>query len=1318
MMLRALKWVAGTVLALVALAAIAVELVSWNFLKPVIIDRVGQATGRGAAIAGDVSLSLLPRPRLSIEGLSLANPDWARHLRFIEIERLQIAPGLAGLLMGRVELAQVDIDAPVIHLIGRSEGPPNWILEGIGNNGSADAVGDSVIVGGLAVSNAVIRYRPAGAETAQVFEIPSMRLSDDGDSLSATASVSAGDHEIELEVDSDSFFIQPGTRESLQGEMRARAGDSRLNAEFSASQSFPIAQWTSRIEVDVRSVDRWAGLVPGLPNTDIGALMLSASLQRSGSVWTAERIEITAMESSLEGRISLNAGEHVPVVEGALESRSINVAALQAAMGSDESRIAIDSLPVLPPLAGTVELEIAQIAGMAVVFTDFSARLELADRRLAAEQLSFAVAGGKVEGAAEVTSAPDSLQAGLDLSAADIRFGDVASGLEAAGRMPEGMLQGRLKGRLAASLGPIDRASLEQAGSPTAMLASNLRLPHAEFSFEGNRFEDGAEDATRLSINADVSPESTVPSLSVSGVVASRPLDVNIAGDRLADFESGSAYALKARASSGGLALAVDTTLEAVLQPAEFSGHVSVHAENGRELERWTGRPVMALPAFDVTARLQRRGELWTAEPFRIEIAETDLQGQLRFSASERPRFDAELTTETLDLAGLSRLSRHASRQASLQAGTPSDGNAESSAARGVVDLSVLRSFNASLALSATEVALPGAPALRQFELAGTLVGGELNVDSLGFELAGGTVALQGSMDVNSLPASARVEARFSDLALGRMADTFTPLEERLGLLSGELQASVTQSLADDLRDDVIAPVIGRLKIEPSTLQFADAEAGTELRISAQTRGLEDGEQRFELDGRGTYDGEALSIRFRGDALLDARLPDRPYSVDLDARAVESRIELDGTLLRPLLLAGMDLDLSLKGPNPERLSRLLGVPLPELPPYELTGRLGLDKGQWSLSDFDGAVGDSDLRGRLTFDAAASPPRLTGRLRSDSLDIEDFGEIFGVEAGAGEQETVAASGEGQVGDEPRGRYVLPDGPFAGDAWRQVDADVRYRGASVRAGDVPLSEVVLDFRLKDGVGKFAPVGFGVGDGRLDFTLTLDANEDPPSGTLGVRVRAVDLRDALRDWDLAEDSVGVVAAEGKFWVRGRSVAALLGSADGGLVMLMAEGRLDALLVELAGLDAGQAFLAWVGDPDAVPINCAYVDLQSRQGTIGLDTFVIDTPDTIFTAGGVVDMSEERADVSILAHPRDASVLVGRTPLHVAGTFDEIGVGIHAGELGVRVGASAGLGAVAGPVAALLPLLDIGDNEGKGYCQGLASRTLDAIEGRESFQ
>lgn len=1316
-MLRILKWFVGVVLALLVLAAIAVELMDWDFLKPVITDRMAQAAGREAAIAGDISISLLPRPRISIDGLSLANPGWAAHPQFIEIERLRIAPGLTGLLLGRVHLAQIDIDAPVIRLNERADGSPNWVLQGAETDDSDDAAdddaaGDSIAVGEIVVSDAVIRYRVGKTEDARVFEIPSLRFDDDGESLVASARVAAGDQAIELEADTDSLLAWPGAGGPFDGKIRVHADDSRLHAEFSTSKSSPFQQWNSRIEADVQSVSQWAGLVPALTDNRIGPLLLSASLQRSGPTWKAEDISLTVMESSVEGRLSVDFADDVPVVEGSLRSNAINAAGMQAGLGggAGETSFALASLPVLPRLAGAVELEIAQIAGLAVVFSDFSARLEAGEHRLALEQLAVDTSGGRLEGSIAIISAPDSLKADIGLSAADLAVNDVASDL-AANQAPEDLPRGILDGGLTASLGPLERTALTQADSTLAALVEHLGVSRAEFSFVE------ADEQTRLSADLDLASESKVPSLALSGSLASRPLEVHLEGDPLSGFESMASHGLRGRASSAGLEIAVDTTLGAVVRPEKFGGHVSVSAGGEQDIEPWLDRALPPMPGFEASVRLQREKDSWIAESLRIESEGSDIEGRVRVSTAARPRIDAELTAEPLDLTWLSRsASSNSSQQASQQASPDparstqtDDGSVEG---RAPFDLSPLESFDAALNLTASEVIFGEAEPLQQVELAATLDAGELNLDPLEFGLAGGTVSLAGLIDVAGEPLSARLEAGVSDVVLSRLADTISPLEDRLGLLSGDLQLTVTQG-DQPLGDDMVAPFIGRLTIEPSSLRLVDAEAGTDVSIALRTRNLEGGEQRFEIDGTGSYDGHPLSLRFRGDRLLDARLPDRPYSVDLEADVVESRFELDGTLLRPLALAGMDLEMSLQGPSPARLRRLLGVPLPDLPSYELTGKLGLEQGRWTLSAFSGRVGDSDLQGRLAFDASPSPPLLTGRLHSDSVDIEDFGEIFGAGSGAAEAETTSASNDGQAeGD----RFVLPDAPFAGEAWRQVDADVRYRGASVRAADVPLSEVVLEFRLQDGVGKFAPVGFGVGEGRLDFTLTLDANQDPTKGTLGVQVQAVDLRDALGEWDLAEDSVGIVAAEGKFWVRGRSIAALLGSADGGLVMLMKEGNLDALLVQLAGLHVGEAFLSWIGDTDPVPINCAYIDLKSRGGALELDTFVIDSAEMIFTAGGEVDMDDERVDVSIMAHPRDPSVLVGRTPLHLGGTFAAIDPGIHGGKLGVRAGAAVGLGAIAGPVGALLPLLDIGDSEGTGYCQGLASRTLEAIEDAEA--
>ncbi|XKH61852.1 AsmA family protein [Halomonas sediminis] len=452
------------------------------------------------------------------------------------------------------------------------------------------------------------------------------------------------------------------------------------------------------------------------------------------------------------------------------------------------------------------------------------------------------------------------------------------------------------------------------------------------------------------------------------------------------------------------------------------------------------------------------------------------------------------------------------------------------------------------------------------------------------------------------------------------------------------------------------------------------------------------------MAGEGRFDGEPATLSLVGDSLLEARDPGRPYALDLEAEVVGSRIAVQGSLLRPLALQGQKLTFTLEGPNPQRLSRLLGVALPKLPPYSVSGNLELNDQRWKLGNMEGEIGGSDLDGWLSLDTRPRPPHLTGELQSDALDIADLGVIFGAT-----QETQ------ENGD----RFILPDTPFVGEGWHTLTADVSYRGTSVRAGDVPLSKVDIDFRLEDGHGRFEPVSFGIGEGNIDLELDLDAGSWPPVGTLQVEMRRVDLNDVLRHWNLTRESAGVVGGRGKFWVEGRSVAQLLASADGGLLLLMTGGRLDAVLVELAGLDALQAFFSWLRGREPIPIECVYADLQARNGVAELDTLVIDTRDTTFTAGGEVDLNTERLDISVFAHPKDPSVFTGSAPFHLGGTFDAIEPGVHDGGLGLgmRAGASAVLGAIAGPIAALIPFLGTGDDPDMAYCEGLVSRAQEAI-------
>lgn len=95
-----------------------------------------------------------------------------------------------------------------------------------------------------------------------------------------------------------------------------------------------------------------------------------------------------------------------------------------------------------------------------------------------------------------------------------------------------------------------------------------------------------------------------------------------------------------------------------------------------------------------------------------------------------------------------------------------------------------------------------------------------------------------------------------------------------------------------------------------------------------------------------------------------------------------------------------------------------------------------------------------------------------------------------------------------------------------------------------------------------------------------------------------------------------------------------------------------------------------------------------------------------------GTVNLNNERLDITIFAHPKDVSALSANSPLHLGGTFNKPDFGVQTADLVLQAGSSAVLAALATPIAALLPLLDFGTGDEIRYCNGLVSRSLQAID------
>lgn len=512
-------------------------------------------------------------------------------------------------------------------------------------------------------------------------------------------------------------------------------------------------------------------------------------------------------------------------------------------------------------------------------------------------------------------------------------------------------------------------------------------------------------------------------------------------------------------------------------------------------------------------------------------------------------------------------------------------------------------------------------------------------------------------------------------------------------------------------------PVIGHLQVDDGRLAYRDPRVKTDITIQLATvAGANGGEPQLRVQGQGRYRGGEFSLKGRGGSLLALRSRDDPYPLTLDARAAGTRAQVDGTLTDPLNLAGIDIDLDIGGPDLANLHDFIEVPFPATPPYSLRGHLLREGQTWRFADFNGKVGDSDLAGTFAIDLAPARPRIRANLTSTRLDFDDLAPLIGAPPKTGPGETESAQQRKQAARAKQRPDVLPEKEYNLARLRAVDADVRLKARRIDAPGLPLDDLHTHLRLENGVLSLQPLNFGVADGNVVSQVTLDAREDPIRTQAEITARALQLQKLFPAVPITKESSSIIGGKAALKTTGNSVAQMAAGADGELALAATGGRISNLLLELAGLDAAEALRFFLGNDKTVPLRCAVMDFDIRDGTMQTEALVIDTADTLIGGKGRIDLGQESMDLTLTPRPKDPSILSARGPLHIEGTFKNPEVGLSGSTL-ARGAAALALGTVVGPLAALVPLIETGPGE-DSPCGALVSQARQTMREAEKQQ
>ncbi|MEH4658077.1 AsmA family protein [Phytobacter diazotrophicus] len=457
----------------------------------------------------------------------------------------------------------------------------------------------------------------------------------------------------------------------------------------------------------------------------------------------------------------------------------------------------------------------------------------------------------------------------------------------------------------------------------------------------------------------------------------------------------------------------------------------------------------------------------------------------------------------------------------------------------------------------------------------------------------------------------------------------------------------------------------------------------------------------FGLKAQGRYNGQPLTGTGKIGGMLALRSEDTPFPVQADFRSGNTRVAFVGKVNDPMKMGGVDLQLKFAGDTLGDLYELTGVLLPDTPPFETDGHLvaKIDSEKSSVydyRDFNGRIGESDIHGSLTYTTDKPRPKLEGDLESRQLRLADLGPLIGVDSGkGGDKAKQAEQKKGEKNIQPAGK-VLPYDRFETDKWNTMDADVRFKGKRIEHGStLPISDLTTHIILQNADLKLQPLKFGLAGGTISSNIRLEGDKKPMQGRAEIQARRLKLKQLMPNVELMQKTLGEMNGDADFRGTGNSVAALLGTSNGNLKLLMNDGLISRNLMEIAGLNVGNYVIGKIFGDDEVRVNCAAANLDLVNGVARPQIFAFDTENALVNVTGTASFASEQLDLTINPESKGVRIVTLRSPLYVRGTFKNPQAGVKPGPLIARGAVAAALATLVTPAAALLALISPSEGE-----------------------
>ncbi|WP_374384980.1 AsmA family protein, partial [Dongia sp.] len=1156
-MKKALKIGGGILAVIIVLLLVAPFFINLNSYKGLISEKAKEATGRDLVIDGDISLSLLPIPAVSVEGIKFGNAAEGSAANMAEVEKVKVKVALMPLLSGKAEIKSIELVKPTIILEKLTDGRGNWEITPTGaaaGESSAAAPAEAggsnfdLSIEGASITDGTLVYRDLATAAEQRIEALNVDLS--LDSLQGPFKATGGVRAMNMPLGFDVAVGRLDPAQPMPINVTLKIEDAGASIGFSGNADLKAAETadqpivTGKLTGKGDSVAKLIAVLSGGKAEEgplAQAFALDGEIVAGKSAADLKNFSASLGDMSAKGSVAAKMGD-VTTVEANLAMGRLDLDKLMPAKTAEASEAApaattegaqpgTFSLPAGINANANVTIDQVVYQGNAIDQVKLAAAL--ADAKLNITELSAQLPGAtkaKLGGTLVAQNGQPAFAGGLDVNSGNLRA----------------LIDAFAKG--AVDSVPGDRLRAFALNSRVTFTPAQVALSDLAAKLDATKIAGGVTVALpdgkqrqRMAFGVGLS----VDQMNLDGYMPAKKADGAAAETTAKSADAGS-NPLKALAPLGDL----DANIEL------RAGALTLNDQQIKKLHALVGLASGVLTIEDLSV-----GDLMGGKG-AIKGQIVELKGN--------PRFDLDFDVTAKDAGKLA-----------LMAGAAPAGKL------GALDLKGKASGGGD------EVSYDVAMKMTGIGLDGTAKGGAAGL------LAGGIPRINSTFDI-------KVDKLAPLMALGGgSGDNATQLKaaDNLGAVSFK---GTAQSGTDDLAYDVDLTLsgiggAGRLSGKITGISGTPA-VDTTLDLRADRPA-----PLLQLAGLAGPKAQAMGALAAKGSLKGGA---DDLNLDLGLQAAGATAKVAGNIKAKADPMAFDIALQANHPEFTQLLALADMPSSgtKAGPLALNAKASGTTKKASVSGLDFKWGDSSLSGDVDYDATGAKPMVKANLVGGTVNLVPF---MG-NSGGGKKASAPAT--------TSGNSPWSNEPLDLSALKGQDADIDFKANSLIMPDQRIDNIVAKVTIKDGVMNVDTLTGNIYGGAFNLSGTSVDARTTPQVAAKIAVDKIQLGEVLGGGIAGNQLKGPISLNLDLTGAGESQAAIVrsltGKGDlGGTMMIIGkvEQQVGSALLGVLGQKVKQV----KGVADSINgVLASYTGVDNQlSGTFDISKGVLDTQDFAFT-------------------------------------------------------------------------------------------------------